>query len=64
MIEELIKNARLSSSGRKLLTSQQKPWMAGVFFWKWYPEAHGRDPDFTPQGKAAEAVMAEYFLRG
>jgi hypothetical protein len=36
--------------------------MAGVFFWKWYPEAHGRDPDFTPQGKAAEAVMAEYFL--
>ncbi|MFT4857939.1 MAG: hypothetical protein ACI9UV_000737 [Algoriphagus sp.] len=24
MIEELIKNARLSSSGRKLLTSQQK----------------------------------------
>ncbi|MFT6894530.1 MAG: hypothetical protein ACJAWX_002140, partial [Algoriphagus sp.] len=24
MIEELIKNARLSSSGRKLLTAQQK----------------------------------------
>jgi hypothetical protein len=43
-------------------TAWQKPWMAGVFFWKWYPEAHGRDPDFTPQGKAAEAVMAEYFL--
>jgi hypothetical protein len=30
--------------------------------WKWYPTAHGRDPDFTPQGKVAEAVMAEYFL--
>jgi hypothetical protein len=44
-------------------TAWQKPWMAGVFFWKWYPNAHGRDPDFTPQGKAAEAVMAEYFLR-
>lgn len=42
-------------------TAWQKPWMAGVFFWKWYPTAHGRDPDFTPQGKAAEAVMAEYF---
>lgn len=44
-------------------TAWQKPWMAGVFFWKWYPERHEREPDFTPQGKAAERVMSEYFLR-
>ena len=42
-------------------TAWKKSWMAGVFFWKWYPEAHGRDPDFTPQGKKAEAIMARYF---
>jgi len=44
-------------------TAWQKSWMAGVFFWKWYPERHGREPDFTPQGKAAERVMTAYFLK-
>ncbi|MEN2283159.1 hypothetical protein AAGF08_13530 [Algoriphagus sp. SE2] len=43
-------------------TAWKKTWMAGVFFWKWYPKRHEREPDFTPQGKAAEAVMARYFL--
>jgi len=43
-------------------TAWQKPWMAGVFFWKWYPNAHDRNPDFTPQGKKAEKVMTAYFL--
>jgi hypothetical protein len=42
-------------------TAWQKTWMAGVFFWKWYPNRHDREPDFTPQGKAAETVMARYF---
>lgn len=40
----------------------QKPWMAGVFFWKWYPRGAYRSPDFTPQGKMAEEVMSAYFL--
>ncbi len=43
-------------------TAWQKSWMAGVFFWKWYPERHEREPDFTPQGKQAEEVMRAYFL--
>ncbi len=42
-------------------TAWTKSWMAGVFFWKWYPTRHEREPDFTPQGKAAEKVMAHYF---
>ncbi|MHA7128952.1 glycoside hydrolase family 113 [Algoriphagus namhaensis] len=42
-------------------TVWKKEWMAGVFFWKWYPNERYRDPDFTPQGKAAEQVLTEYF---
>ncbi len=42
-------------------TAWKKPWMAGVFFWKWYPESRGRDPDFTPQGKLAQQVLQAYF---
>lgn len=43
-------------------TAWSKSWLAGVFFWKWYPEQHHREPDFTPQGKKAEEVMKSYFL--
>ena len=43
-------------------TAWKKSWMAGVFFWKWYPEQPRRKPDFTPQGKKAEQVMKTYFL--
>lgn len=39
-----------------------KTWMAGAYFWKWYPEGKRRDPDFSPQGLKAEAVMTRYFL--
>jgi hypothetical protein len=42
-------------------TAWKKDWLAGVFFWKWYPERHDREPDFTPQGKSAEKVMKAYF---
>lgn len=42
-------------------TAWEKDWMAGVFFWKWFPKAHNQNPDFTPQGKIAEKVMTEYF---
>ncbi|WP_297335579.1 hypothetical protein [Algoriphagus sp.] len=38
-----------------------KEWLAGVYFWKWYPEGKGRDPDFSPQGLQAEKVMRTYF---
>tara|TARA_R110002096_G_scaffold384301_2_gene578232 strand:+ start:495 stop:1550 length:1056 start_codon:yes stop_codon:yes gene_type:complete len=39
-----------------------KPWMQGVYFWKWYPEPRVREPDFTPQNKMAEKIMKRYFL--
>jgi hypothetical protein len=42
-------------------TAWKKEWMAGVFFWKWYPTRGEREPDFTPQGKKAESVMRAYF---
>lgn len=40
-----------------------KPWLAGAYFWKWYPKGP-RQPgrsDFTPQGKQAEQVLKENF---
>ena len=43
-------------------TAWKESWMAGVFFWKWYPDGRHRNPDFTPQGKKAEKVMTKYFL--
>lgn len=38
-------------------------WIAGVYFWKWYPHTprHETDGDFTPQGKPAEMVMRTWF---
>jgi hypothetical protein len=42
-----------------------QPWLAGAYFWKWYP--HGRSrwaaADFTPQGKLAEDVMRAGFAK-
>jgi hypothetical protein len=43
-------------------TAWKKDWLAGVFFWKWYPQRHDREPDFTPQGKKAEKILSKYFL--
>jgi hypothetical protein len=42
-----------------------KPWLAGAYFWKWYPHGPHRQPeiDFTPQGKPAEKIMAENFKK-
>jgi hypothetical protein len=43
----------------------KEKWLAGVYFWKWYPGGTTRmaNIDFTPQGKAAEKVMAEHFKK-
>jgi hypothetical protein len=42
-----------------------KPWLAGAYFWKWYPHgAHSLgEIDFTPQGKLAEKVLLENFRK-
>lgn len=41
----------------------KKPWLAGAYFWKWYPHGSSRmqEIDFTPQGKLAEKVLLEYY---
>lgn len=41
----------------------KKPWLAGAYFWKWYPHGGNRmqEIDFTPQGKHAEKVLMENF---
>ncbi len=42
-------------------TVWQKPWFAGAYFWKWYPQPREREPDFTPQNKKAQEVMRNYY---
>ncbi|WP_232835071.1 glycoside hydrolase family 113 [Pleomorphovibrio marinus] len=42
-------------------TVWEKDWLAGVYFWKWYPQPRDREPDFTPQGKKAEGIMVKFF---
>lgn len=44
-------------------TVWKKSWMAGVYFWKWYPHGPNRMAtlDFTPQGKEAENIMIANF---
>lgn len=40
-------------------------WIAGVYFWKWYPHPpkHPTEGDFTPQGKPAEEVLRNWFAK-
>jgi hypothetical protein len=42
-----------------------KGWLAGAYFWKWYPHGPRRlaEIDFTPQGKPAVKIMAENFRK-
>ena len=48
-------------------TFWDKPWFAGAYIWKWYPQHDARggrmDTDFTPQNKPAEGRMAEWYGR-
>lgn len=38
-----------------------KPWFGGLFLWKWNIGT-GDSDDYSPQGKPAESVMANWFL--
>ncbi len=44
---------------------QKEDWWAGSFLWKWFPNGMGHEGyperDYTPQGKAAEAVLKKWF---
>lgn len=44
-------------------TVWDKPWLGGMFIWKWYPRIrHARNlSDFTPQQKPAEKILAEWY---
>ncbi|MBK7406901.1 MAG: hypothetical protein IPJ40_01795 [Saprospirales bacterium] len=48
-------------------TFWDEPWWAGSFLWKWFPgtEEHEGYPerDYTPQGKKAEQVINQWFIR-
>jgi len=48
-------------------TFMNEDYWAGGFMWKWYPNGKVRpgfkDHDYTPQGKAAEAVIKEWYGR-
>lgn len=46
-------------------TVWKKEWLAGAYFWKWYPHGPHRlgEVDFTPQGKPAEKVLFENFKK-
>lgn len=42
-------------------------WWAGGFLWKWFPNGMGHegyfDKDYTPQGKMAEKVVREWYMK-
>lgn len=43
-------------------TFWHRPWVAGAYFWKWYPGAtRVTGIDFSPQGGPAEAVLARWY---
>ena len=42
-----------------------KPWLGGVYWWKWRSAGAGGGPDddnYTPRGKPAENVLRRYFM--
>lgn len=41
-----------------------RPWLAGLYWWKWYTAPDGEGPtdaDFTPEGKPAEGVIRQFY---
>lgn len=36
-------------------------WMAGAFWWKWFPHGPRQSKGFTPQDKEAEEVLRKYY---
>jgi hypothetical protein len=47
-----------------LRTLMGRPWLAGLYFWKWPIDGGGggpEDPEYTPLGKPAAGVLARYY---
>ncbi|HZS40509.1 MAG TPA: hypothetical protein VFF06_26940 [Polyangia bacterium] len=42
-----------------------KPWLAGLYVWKWFTDDRDEQgpTDFSPSGKPAEAVLGEFYRR-
>jgi hypothetical protein len=47
-------------------TFWRRPWFAGAYIWKWFPERGSRPPgiSFSPQGQAAAVVLASWYAKG
>lgn len=45
----------------------EKPWWAGGFIWKWFPNGEGHEgypeKDYTPQNKKAESVIQSWYSK-
>ena len=43
----------------------ERPWLAGLYWWKWptTPEGQARDPLFSPRGRPAERVLSDWYGR-
>jgi hypothetical protein len=48
-----------------LSTLWGKPWLAGIYVWKWFTDSKDEQgpTDFSPADKPAEAVLGDYFRR-
>ena len=42
-----------------------KPWLAGIYVWKWFTDSHDENgpTDFSPADKPAESVIGEFYRR-
>jgi hypothetical protein len=42
-----------------------KPWLAGIYVWKWFSDSRDENgpTDFSPAGKPAERVIGDYYRR-
>jgi hypothetical protein len=48
-----------------LSTLWGKPWLAGIYMWKWFTDSKDEQgpTDFSPADKPAESVLGEYYRR-
>ncbi len=45
-------------------TINNRPWLAGIYWWQWAPDPNDGGPDdtgYSPHGKPAETVLKEWF---
>lgn len=40
-----------------------KPWFYGFYWWAWAPELSDADTGYSPQGKPAEGILTEWYVK-